>query len=630
MAIMFNPIAGILQFVKTTAEVIRDMWNATGEPTGFRNGTSAAWTREYDPTTRTVTLTPNGTQAIYVAGKKFSFSTPISAAHAVTSAKDYFFYFDNTGNLVSSDTVWDIENPSTAPAMITRYDTSYTPAGYALAETHQSTMDGPTHKELHQAIGTYQDPTGAAGGLTSGTYAVYAPSDATNPTLASIVPGTNAITLRDEDLPNPLTALADGGPYMRFTRLWLTNKWSWVNDATAPYQHIANVPTYNPNQGADAVATLVDDDYVCCYLLRMPVADDANSQLFRNIWIMGQRKYSPSVPTDPARETARQQALAEDPRASLDLDKLPPEWFVDAKIVLHYRTTFTNNVYRLRIEGYAKLNGTKAQVLGTVGSSSLTSLNDTNVNITSGTVGGINGGVENTQKAMNERLGAFGYIAAWAGGTAYRIGNIVQYGGGIWQCLTANTDAAFVVANWTQISPMITSNAATAATLKGDDAYDRLLFVKSTRSFYVYQSANGETADGIYRINTADGGNSRWVLCEALAGRETAVTVTAGDAIDVSGAYGIERNYAVIGNAAGQNAMSTLPFGGSAPAVPLEVTLIGRSNANSVTLATNDAAFGALVAGGFIELGLGTVVSFRYSPTLQRWVETQRNNGTFS
>lgn len=253
-------------------------------------------------------------------------------------------------------------------------------------------------------------------------------------------------------------------------------------------------------------------------------------------------------------------------------------------------------------------------------------LNDSDVKSTSLAVGGIDGSVETDQKLVNERLASFGYIATWAGSTAYRIGNIVQVGGGIWQCLTANSDATFVVANWSQISPMITPNAGTAAGLKGDDAYDRLLFVKSTRSFYVYQSANGETADGIYRINTADGGNSRWVLCEALAGRETAVTITASDAIDVSGAYGIERNYAVIGNSAGQNAMNVVPFGASAPSVPLEVALIGRSNANSVTLATNDVAKGALVSGGFIELGLGTSVRFRYSPTLDRWCEISRNN----
>ena len=115
-------------------------------------------------------------------------------------------------------------------------------------------------------------------------------------------------------------------------------------------------------------------------------------------------------------------------------------------------------------------------------------------------------------------------------------------------------------------------------------------------------------------------------MCEALAGRETAVTITAGDAIDVSGAYGIERNYAVIGNAAGQNALNVVPFGASAPSVPLEVTLIGRSDTNTVTLATNDVAKGALLAGGFVELALGTSIRFRYSPTLDRWIEIGRNN----
>jgi hypothetical protein len=629
MALMFNPIAGILQFVKTTAEVIRDMWNATGEPTGFKNGTAAAWTRTYDPTTRTVTLTPNGTQAIYVGGKKFTYSTAISAAHAVTTPSDYYFYIDNTGNLVASATPWDIENPSTAPAMFARYDTAMTPAGYALVETHQTTMDGATHKELHQAIGTYQDPTGAAGGFTSGTYIVYAVSSGTNPTLGTITPGLNALTLRDEDLPVPVTALADGGPYVRFERLWGTDKWAWTVGNDSPFRHTGNVPIYNPNTGSDSIVLMNNNQYICVYCLRQQASDDANSQPFRNIWILGQVAYTPTQNTDAARETARLQALAEDPRNSLDLKNLPPEWFIDAKMVVRYNTGFTNNAYRLRCEGYAKLTGSKAQILGTVGSSTLTALNDTAINITSGAVGGIDGGVENNQKLMNERLGAFGYIPGWVSGGPYRENNVVKYNSGIWSCITANTDATFTVANWLGISPMLTANAGSAASIKGDDGYDKILFVKSTRNWYTYSSSNGETADGIYRIATGDGGNSRWIMLEPTAGREIALTITAGDAIDLIGSGasgGFEKNYAVIGNAAGQNAMNVLPFGASAPSVPLEVTLIGRSNANSVTLATNDVAKGALVAGGFIELGLGTAVSFRYSPTLDRWVETRRNN----
>ena len=283
------------------------------------------------------------------------------------------------------------------------------------------------------------------------------------------------------------------------------------------------------------------------------------------------------------------------------------------------------------VQDFRLTAGTPTAAVNPTAHSALSGLSGTDVHpdtsITNTTdTGGLDSATETNLGLAMARLANFGYIATWTGGTAYRIGNIVQLGGGIWQCLTANSDATFVVANWSQISPMTTSNAGTAAGIKGDDAYDRLLFVKSTRSFYIYQSSNGETADGIYRINTADGGNSRWVLCEALAGRETAVTITAGDAIDVSGAYGIERNYAVIGNAAGQNALNVVPFGASAPSVPLEVTLIGRSDTNTVTLATNDVAKGALLAGGFVELALGTSIRFRYSPTLDRWIEIGRNN----
>jgi hypothetical protein len=84
--------------------------------------------------------------------------------------------------------------------------------------------------------------------------------------------------------------------------------------------------------------------------------------------------------------------------------------------------------------------------------------------------------------------------------------------------------------------------------------------------------------------------------------------------------------HAVIGSATGQNAMSTTPFGGSAPAVPVEIWLVGTDNDKTVTLATNDANYGAWVAGGFIELSKGTVVGFRWIPERTRWCEISRNN----
>jgi hypothetical protein len=72
--------------------------------------------------------------------------------------------------------------------------------------------------------------------------------------------------------------------------------------------------------------------------------------------------------------------------------------------------------------------------------------------------------------------------------------------------------------------------------------------------------------------------------------------------------------------------MSTTPFGASAPTETMTVWLVGQSNDNTVTLATNDAARGAFVSGAFIELGKGTAVCFKYSPTLARWIEIARNN----
>ena len=99
-------------------------------------------------------------------------------------------------------------------------------------------------------------------------------------------------------------------------------------------------------------------------------------------------------------------------------------------------------------------------------------------------------------------------------------------------------------------------------------------------------------------------------------------TVTAGDNLGTGVVS--PRWVAVIGNNTGQNALSTTPFGGSAPSYPIEIWLVGTDNAKTVTLATSDADYGAWVEGGFIELGKGTVVGFKWIPHLTRWVEISR------
>jgi hypothetical protein len=436
MTFRFNPFTGNLGPVQN---VPREIGIVTGEPTGFQNGNQ--WTISYDMTATppVMTLTPTGTQSIFERGLEFKYSAPVSLDHAAIAGQ-YFYEFNASGVLqVASG--FDF---SLSQAAIATYDPTQTPKGYGQRECHGIIMDQDTHANIHLNTGTFVT---SGGTLIAGSYAVYSVSDATNPTLASITPGVAATTVRDEDTPTTLALLADGGPYNVFRKLHTTNKWDWTTgyQAAAPFIHVANVPQYNPASGGDSLVGLVNDDYFCVYLAAIPVTDDATSQTFRYQWFLGQQKYTPTSASTAARTVARDNALAEDPFLSgaLLLDPLPSsEIAICRKLVMHYRTTFTNNDYRLRIEGEQTISRTRTGA----GNPNivLPATLDSTVNITTAApIGGLVPATETTQKLVNERFATFGYTGAWDTSQAYRIGNTVKVDNKTFYCNTAHTSSVF-------------------------------------------------------------------------------------------------------------------------------------------------------------------------------------------
>ena len=243
-------------------------------------------------------------------------------------------------------------------------------------------------------------------------------------------------------------------------------------------------------------------------------------------------------------------------------------------------------------------------------------------------------GTESNGQAMADRLDDYSHTPDWvATVSTYRVRDKVVRYGGIYRCTVAHTaSAAFGtdIAKWEQLSTARFADVTAAQAAFGND--NELCYVVSTETFYRNEaSGSAFTANSTFVLTTGAGGNTRWI---GVAGQyvnarklgELTATISSGNAIDLSSTTGPERWYAVIGNAAGGNNMSATPFGASAPAETMTVWLVGRSSDNTVTLATNDAARGAFVTGGFIELGKGTAVCFKYSPTLARWIELSRNN----
>ena len=249
-------------------------------------------------------------------------------------------------------------------------------------------------------------------------------------------------------------------------------------------------------------------------------------------------------------------------------------------------------------------------------------------------------GTETSAQLCLDRLDDFSQVLPYTTGVEYRVGNTVKQNGGIYRCTTlvgagSNTAWGAVYTSFEQLTMAKFADVATAEAALG--VGNDLCYVVATETLYRFEvSGSSFTDDNLWVLSTGVGGDTRWL---GVAGKydrsrklsELGRVIAAGGSIDLSSAVGSERSYAVIGDAVGQNAMSSTPFTTTAtpPAEPMTVWLIGINSTYTVTLSTNDAAHGALIAGGFIELARGTAICLKYSPTMAKWIEIARSSGMF-
>jgi hypothetical protein len=549
-----------------------DFSSITTEPTGFQNPDS--WTVDFNSTTRVVTVTPTGTQAVYRRGTKYTFSAPLTITIGAVQG-DHFVILNTAGSgLSEQSTPWDLT--ADVPVIYVYWDTVLVD-GFAVRETHGAAMDGTSHRELHETIGTYR----VSGGTVSGITVYTPPSDVTNPLLASINPDVAATVVADEDLRTTIPAFTQDGivSYGKMRKQFVSNKWVWdVSDVNAPYFQSGSVPQYNPSSGGDSLAIMINEDYVCYYLFAVPAASGTRSQQLRYVWIPGQVKYSPATPLSvTTRTAARDSALAET-FTSLDLTGLPfTEFCCIYKVVVRFLSTFTNNVYRLRVEGIQNITGTKISsvnigavtptVHGTLtGRSVVAQHPDSAINTTSTTAGGYDSTVETDQKLMNERLFGFDYVADWVTGTDYRVGNHVVNNGTLYRVPAAA--------------------AHTSGTFATDWAAGK---------WY----ANNHAITPTYTITTAAGSSLPTQL-----GRELTIPVAGTGGAPVTA--------------------NVQPFGTVAPNDGQIYRLIGTSDVATVTYASNNNTKGMMLNGN-CTLGAGQMLSVTYNAVADRYDEIGRS-----
>ena len=126
-----------------------------GEPMGFPNRSDSVVT--WDDGTLTFTIAPAGASFdVWILGTKYVKSAPeslVGDGTDFTIAEGlWYFYYDNTGTLVASQTFWDLSN--TAQVWMLYWDATNSKAITRLEERHGLVMDWATHKKMHLTKGT--------------------------------------------------------------------------------------------------------------------------------------------------------------------------------------------------------------------------------------------------------------------------------------------------------------------------------------------------------------------------------------------------------------------------------------------------------------------------------------------
>ena len=138
------------------------------DPTGFREKQALYSTLSINDTTRTLTISPTGLDFYYyIRGEKFTHTAPVSVSHADLHGL-WFFYFDNTGTLIATQTPWDFEQ-AIAFVAITMWSTTDQETIYFANERHGLAMPWATHKNMHKTRGA---KTGLHGDFVPGNFQV--------------------------------------------------------------------------------------------------------------------------------------------------------------------------------------------------------------------------------------------------------------------------------------------------------------------------------------------------------------------------------------------------------------------------------------------------------------------------
>jgi hypothetical protein len=239
----------------------------TKEPTGFTDPDNITVT--YDSTARTITLT--GAVECYYRGELVTAlsSGYVSPPHSATTGQVYFLRYDGT-SINWTTTPWMFYNVQIAVVI---YNTA---EKFAIRECH-GLMGWQTHKEFHEALGTYRSSGGTMSGFTL-----------SSTTAADRRPSVAAAVINDEDLATTNPALAAG----TYSQLYLAGSGATATFTLATGDIVpllTNRPYYNLNtSGTWSQALMTANSAMSIWLYAVPTTADAGSQAYRFLWLQGQ------------------------------------------------------------------------------------------------------------------------------------------------------------------------------------------------------------------------------------------------------------------------------------------------------------------------------------------------------
>lgn len=321
-------LRGLWQYVSTEGWKKLDKTLLQNEPSGFKTTTEA--TLSFNNITRQLTITPVGSEFdYYINGRLFRKTGPVTFPAIPNTSGLYHFYFD--GETPTVTITFDPEIILSKAYVANVYWSVTDAAGIMMGEErHGLTMDGVTHRYLHNTVGTRLGNGLAAGNLTtSGTGAADADAQ------LSIANGS----IFDEDLRHAISHnAAPSSPFQQILDPIAeipiyyrdgSNEWRKLSATQFPAHKVTNRLGYNQDSGGWVITEAPNDgDFVAMWLFA------TNNMSEPIIAILGQR-------VDSTLDDARTNNTYE----SLSFGDLPSaEMKVLYRLIFETDSAYTNTV----------------------------------------------------------------------------------------------------------------------------------------------------------------------------------------------------------------------------------------------------------------------------------------------